>query len=76
MPRDASQAEIKRAYRRQAIKLHPDKNPSPHANEQFIQLGKAFETLKDPHTRAQYDLFGPGSGSCLSFSNCNSAHRG
>ena len=50
--RDASQAEIKRAYRRQAIKLHPDKNPSPHANEQFIQLGKAFETLKDPHKRA------------------------
>ena len=64
--RDATQAEIKRAYRRQAIKLHPDKNPSPDANEQFIQLGRAFETLKDPRTRAQYDLFGSGSGSSSS----------
>ena len=65
--RDATQAEIKRAYRRQAIKLHPDKNPSPDANEQFIRLGRAFETLKDPRTRAQYDLFGSGSGSGSGF---------
>lgn len=58
--RDASQAEIKRAYRTQAKELHPDKNPTTRkkAEEQFRRVAEAYEVLSDPEKRSQYDRYG------------------
>ncbi|EGW35735.1 uncharacterized protein SPAPADRAFT_53900 [Spathaspora passalidarum NRRL Y-27907] len=55
----ANDLELKKAYRKQAIKLHPDKNANdPNAAEKFQELGEAYGILKDPDTRAVYDEFG------------------
>src|SRR5256885_12491930 len=57
--RNAAEEEIKRAYRKLAVKFHPDKNPDdPHAEEKFKQLGEAYDVLMDPDKRAAYDRFG------------------
>jgi molecular chaperone DnaJ len=58
--RDASQDEIKRAYRQRARELHPDTNPDdPAAEAQFKEITVAYETLSDPERRLRYDRFGP-----------------
>jgi molecular chaperone DnaJ len=60
--RNASEEEIKRAYRRLAVKFHPDKNPDdPHAEEKFKELGEAYDVLMDSDKRAAYDRFGHGA---------------
>jgi molecular chaperone DnaJ len=66
--RNASEEEVKRAYRKLAVKFHPDKNPDdPQAEEKFKELGEAYDVLMDPQKRAAYDRFGhsafaPGGG--------------
>jgi molecular chaperone DnaJ len=69
--RGASEEEIKKAFRNQAKKLHPDANPgNPQAEEQFKEINEAYEVLSDTKKRAAYDQFGhagvgaggPGAG--------------
>lgn len=57
--RSANDDEIKRAYRKLAVKYHPDKNPGdPAAEEKFKEIGEAYEILTDPDKRAAYDRYG------------------
>ena len=57
--RDASDEEIKKAYRRLAVKFHPDKNPGDKsAEEKFKEIGEAYEALSDPQRRSAYDHYG------------------
>jgi len=56
--KNASDEEIKAAYRRQALKWHPDRNKSPEATEKFKQINKAFEVLSDPKKREIYNQYG------------------
>lgn len=57
--RDASDADIKKAYHKLVMKYHPDRNPGDKtAEEKFKEVNNAFEILKDPQKRAAYDRFG------------------
>ena len=56
--KNATDAEIKKEYRKLAIKHHPDKNPGKENEEKFKEISKAYDILKDPEKRKNYDSFG------------------
>ena len=58
VPRDASEQDIRRSYRRLARRYHPDINKEPGAEDRFKQISEAYEVLRDKDKRAQYDRFG------------------
>jgi molecular chaperone DnaJ len=59
VPRNASDEEIKRSYRKLAMQFHPDRNNgSPEAEEKFKEITEAYDVLRDPNKRATYDRFG------------------
>jgi molecular chaperone DnaJ len=58
VPRGASDAEVKRAYRKLAQQWHPDVNTDPAAQERFKEINEAYQVLSDPDRRQRYDTFG------------------
>ena len=58
VPRDADPDTIKKAYRKLAIQLHPDRNKAPDAEERFKELSEAYAVLSDGEKKARYDQFG------------------
>lgn len=62
--RGASDDDIKKAYRKQAMEYHPDRNSAPDAEAKFKEISEAYQILSDPEKRAYYDRTGqaPGSG--------------
>ena len=55
LARTADQSQIKQAYRKLALKYHPDKNKDPGAEEKFKQIGEAYDVLSDQKKRRIYD---------------------
>jgi curved DNA-binding protein CbpA len=58
IPKNADAADIKKAYRKKSLKVHPDKNPSPGSAEAFKAVGLAYSVLSDVDKRHDYDRFG------------------
>lgn len=54
----ATEEDIKKAYKKQALKWHPDKNKSPAAEDKFKEIAEAYEVLSDPKKRDIYDQYG------------------
>lgn len=56
--RGASEEDIKKAYKKMALKFHPDKNKTPGAEEKFKEIAEAYEVLSDPKKRQVFDQYG------------------
>lgn len=63
LARGASEDDIKKAYRKQALRYHPDKNKDPGAEERFKEIAEAYDVLSDPKKREIFDKFGE-EGKC------------
>lgn len=70
----ASDAELKKAYRQQALKYHPDRNKAADAAEKFKEVSEAYEVLNNPEKRKTYDQFGHSAGD--PFANASSYRQG
>ena len=60
--KNCGEEDIKKAYRKLALKYHPDRCKEPDAQQRFQEIGEAFETLSDPEKRRIYDQVGSGGG--------------
>lgn len=58
IPKGASDDEIKKAYRKQALRYHPDKNKSAEAEDKFKEIAEAYDVLSDAKKKDIYDRFG------------------
>jgi DnaJ-class molecular chaperone len=58
VPKNATDTQVKAAYRKLALKWHPDKNKAPEASEKFKTINQAYETLSDPKKKQMYDQYG------------------
>lgn len=58
VPRNASQSDIQKAFRKLARKFHPDVNKDPEADKRFKEINEAYEVLRDPDKRKKYDALG------------------
>ena len=58
VPRNASETDIKKAYRKLAMEYHPDRNKEAEAESRFKEITEAYEVLRDPQKRAAYDRYG------------------
>src|SRR6185295_12590732 len=63
VPRGATEADVKKAYRQLAMQFHPDRNPGDKtAEDRFKAVNEAYAVLSDPDKRAHYDRFGTAGG--------------
>ena len=76
LKKGATDAEIKAAYRKQALKWHPDRNKSPDSATKFTEINKAYEVLADSQKRQMYDQYGKDAFERGKYGNANQSQGG